>query len=302
MKSIFKMMVVVLSSGSLYAQQVPLTSQYMFNNYLLNPAEAGAVDALSLALSARTQWVGFEGSPKTQFFSAHAKVGEKMGVGGYIYNDKTGPITAQGIQLSYAYHLRLNETAKLSFSLAGLILSNGIYQSELTPEDTDDNAINSLNVNTTSADINFGALYYTKKYKVGIASPQLLQSEIYSNTSESEENKPGRHYYLFGEYNFAIKDKISVIPSALIKYVAEAPIQFDLSARGVYADKYWVGLSYRYNNSMVILAGLTYKDFSFGYSYDYTITDINAHSSGGHELFLSLRMNKSKSVSSKKFD
>jgi type IX secretion system PorP/SprF family membrane protein len=302
MKSIFKIMVVVFCSGSLYAQQVPLTSQYMFNNYLLNPAEAGTVDALSIALSARTQWVGFDGSPRTQFFSAHSKIGDKMGVGGFVYNDKTGPITAQGVQLSYAYHLTINEEAKLSFSLAGLLLSHGIYQSQLTPEDSDDDAITTLNTNSTSADINFGALYYTEKYKVGISSPQLLQSKTYTNTSGSEESQSGRHYYLFGEYNFAIKDKISVIPSTLIKYVEGSPFQFDLSARGVYADKYWVGLSYRYNNSMVVLAGLNCKDFSFGYSYDYTITAMNAKSSGGHEIFLALTINQRKSASSKKFD
>ena len=297
-----RMIALVLFSGSLYAQQIPLTSQYMFNNYLLNPAEAGSTEAISVALSARTQWVGFDGSPKTQFFSAHSKIADKMGVGGFVYNDKTGPITEQGFQLSYAYHLTINEEAKLSFSLAGLLMSYGIFQSELRPENSDDDAINSLNVNSTSADINFGALYYTEKYKVGISSPQLIQSKNYSNSSGSGEGKPGRHFYLFGEYKYALNDEISVIPSTLVKYVAGSPIQFDLSARGMYDNKYWFGLSYRYNNSMVLLAGLNYKDLSFGYSYDYTITDIKTHSSGGHELFISLAINKSKSASSKKFD
>lgn len=302
MKNIFGFLTGLLLVGSISAQQIPLTSQYMFNNYLLNPAEAGTLDYISASLSARAQWTGLEGAPNTQFFSLQSKLGKKMGVGGYIYKDATGPISEQGIQLSYAYHLQVTDDAKLSFSVAAMLFSHDINRAVFRPEEGDDNAINSLKVSAVSPDINFGILYYTEKYRVGISAPQLLQNNIYASITDTNNNNLARHYYLYGEYKFDVNDKIAVVPSTLVKYVSGAPFQFDLSARGIYDEKYWFGLSYRHSNALVVLAGLNYKNLSFGYAYDYTLTDINSHSSGGHEIYLALRMYKKAPVASKKFD
>ena len=274
----------------------------MFNNYLLNPAEAGTVDYTPLSLSARSQWNGLQDSPNTQFFSMHSKIAKKMAVGGYVYRDETGPINEQGIQLSYAYHLTVNEKSKVSFSVAGMLFSHNINRAALKLEDSNDDAVNSLTVNSVSPDINFGILYFTDKYRVGISSPQLLQRDIYSNKLNGETNDLARHYYLFGEYKFEMNEKIDIVPSTLVKYVAGAPVQFDVNAKGVYKKKYWFGLSYRYNNAVAALAGLDFKNLSFGYSYDYTLTDINSYSSGSHEIFLSLKILKKDPVSTKKFD
>ena len=54
------------------AQQDPMYTQYMFNQMVLNPAYTGSKDRFTTMLLYRTQWVGFEGAPKTTTFSAHA--------------------------------------------------------------------------------------------------------------------------------------------------------------------------------------------------------------------------------------
>jgi type IX secretion system PorP/SprF family membrane protein len=302
MKNILRIIVLVCCANFVTAQQVPLTSQYMFNNYLLNPAEAGSVDYISASLSARSQWTGVEEAPNTQFFSIQSKLGKKMGIGGYVYKDETGPINEQGLQLSYSYHLSVTDASKISFSLAGLLFSHDINRAVFRPEEQDDDAINNLKVSSVSPDINFGVLYYTDNYKIGISSPQLLQNKIYASTVDEENNKLARHYYLFGEYKYEVNDKISVVPSTLVKYVSGAPFQVDINARGVYDEKYWFGVSYRYNNAIVALAGINYKNLSFGYAYDYTLTDVSSQTFGGHEIFLSLKIYKKAPVSSKKFD
>tara|TARA_B100000809_G_C15111848_1_gene520908 strand:- start:365 stop:1273 length:909 start_codon:yes stop_codon:yes gene_type:complete len=302
MKNIVKIVVLFFFVTNAFAQQVPITSQYMFNNYLLNPAEAGSVDYIKASISARAQWTGLEGSPKTQFFSMESKLGEKMGIGGYVYKDETGPISEQGIQLSYAYHLKVSDAAKISFSLAGMLFSHDMNKALLQAEEYDDDALNSIKLTSMSPDINFGIMYYTDKYKVGISSPQLLQNKKYASYSDTNNNVLARHYYLHGEYKFNVSDKISVVPSTLVKYVSGAPFQFDINARGVYDEKYWLGVSYRHSNAVVILAGLNYKNLSFGYAYDFTMTDMNSYSNGGHEVFLSLKLFKKATVSSKKFN
>lgn len=291
MKNILKVIVLVCIANTGFSQQIPLTSQYMFNDYLLNPAVAGSEDYLAASLSVRSQWTGLEGAPRTQFFSMHTKLGEKMGVGGYVFNDETGPVSERGIQLSYAYHLSLNDKSKLSFSLAGMLFFHDINRAYLRAEEANDNTLNTMLVRATSPDINFGMMYYTEKLKVGLSSPQLLQNNIYGEKeSGANSNKLARHYYLFAEYEFNVSDKIDVVPSTLVKYVQGAPFQFDINVRGVLNKKYWIGASYRYNNAIAAMVGLNYKKLSFGYAYDYAMTDLKDYSTGGHEIFLSLRL------------
>ncbi|HEY9082769.1 MAG TPA: type IX secretion system membrane protein PorP/SprF [Vicingaceae bacterium] len=293
MKNILKIFITTcFIGGSVYAQQIPLTSQYMFNDYLLNPAVAGSTDSINISLSARAQWTGLEGAPKTQFFSIDSKVGEKMGVGGYVYNDETGPISERGIQLSYAYHLNVSDNAKLAFSLAGIMFFHDINTAQLRPEESGDDALNNMKINAVSPDVNFGMMFYTSKYKVGFSSSQLLENNLYGVTAAADNNlnKLARHYYLFADYKIEASDKITVVPSVLMKYLQGAPVQFDINARVIYDQKFWLGASYRYNNAIVALVGVNYKNFSFGYAYDYTTTEIRDFSTGGHEIFLSLRM------------
>ena len=303
MKNILKVVVFVCLANVVSAQQIPLTTQYMFNEYLLNPAIAGSTEYTEISLSARSQWTGLEGAPRTQFFSAQTKIGKKMGLGGFIYNDETGPIRETGIQLSYAYHLSITDNSKLAFSLGGMFASHYISKASFRPEEGGDDALDNLKINSAVGDINFGILYYTEKYKVGLSSPQILQNKLYAGSSKGDNlSKLARHYNLYGEYNFEINDKIEVVPSVLLKYVQGAPFQFDLNVRGIYLEKYWLGVSYRYNNAIAAMIGMNYKNLSFGYSYDYTLTDINSYSSGGHEIFLSLKVFKKAIASSKKFD
>ena len=49
------------------AQQVSLNSQYLFNEYILNPAAVGSKDYTPVQLNFRKQWTNFPGAPTTQF-------------------------------------------------------------------------------------------------------------------------------------------------------------------------------------------------------------------------------------------
>ena len=57
--------------GSVFAQQDPQYSQYMFNQMAINPGFAGSREALSAAMFLRTQWTGIDGAPKTESFTVN---------------------------------------------------------------------------------------------------------------------------------------------------------------------------------------------------------------------------------------
>ena len=59
---------------NLPAQQMPLFSQYTFNEFLLNPAVAGSEGYTSINLTSRKQWTGIEGAPFTNAVSIQSRI------------------------------------------------------------------------------------------------------------------------------------------------------------------------------------------------------------------------------------
>lgn len=59
-----------------YAQEIPRSTQYIFNNILLNPALSGIDNYTDLKIGLRKQWSGLEGAPSTQYLSLSTAIGE----------------------------------------------------------------------------------------------------------------------------------------------------------------------------------------------------------------------------------
>ena len=110
MKRAASILIVFLICTISYGQQLPIYSQYLYNKYLLNPAVAGSDGYTSVSLTAREQWVGYSGAPRTfsvswqtrmlkksyilkQTNSRHQvyrpKTDGKVGLGGYIFSERT---------------------------------------------------------------------------------------------------------------------------------------------------------------------------------------------------------------------
>jgi len=58
------------------AQQRPHYTQYIMNNYIVNPAIGGIENYVDVKLSARNQWIGNEGAPKTFYATIHGAIGK----------------------------------------------------------------------------------------------------------------------------------------------------------------------------------------------------------------------------------
>jgi hypothetical protein len=99
------------------AQQLPITTQYLFNGLLINPAYAGSRKALTANLTWRQQWAGFEGAPRTQVLSIHSPLPEKkLALGLLLINDRIGVAHETAVTSNYAYRIRLGR-GQLAFGL-----------------------------------------------------------------------------------------------------------------------------------------------------------------------------------------
>jgi type IX secretion system PorP/SprF family membrane protein len=112
----------LLVSVLVFSQSDPKLSIFSYNPLQYNPAYAGAFNGLSVTGIYSSQWVGFEGAPKTIFFSAHSNVIQReIGVGVNITSDKLGPVQENQIVGNFAYNIYLNDEISLNLGLkAGL--------------------------------------------------------------------------------------------------------------------------------------------------------------------------------------
>jgi hypothetical protein len=65
MKKILILTIVLYTSVSSFAQQLPLYSNYFFTPYMYNPALSGKSGDTELSIVHRRQWTGIQGSPET---------------------------------------------------------------------------------------------------------------------------------------------------------------------------------------------------------------------------------------------
>ena len=277
-----------VNSGTLFAQQEQMYSQYMFNMLHINPAYAGNRGASdNITGLYRKQWVGFTGAPTTGTLSWDRRAEDSnIGYGLEIYNDKLGIETTNGMQAFFSYFIPF-ENSFLSFGLSGGVLNYRAAYSESDIIDSNDPQYQA-DVNGWLPTAGFGVLFATDSWYMGFSIPALLHTKI-DVSDYLNENGFGasNHYFLTGGYIFDCSDYIKVKPSALIKAVKGSPIQFDLNTNVWYNDYIGAGISYRINDALVAMFELqVLPQLRIGYSYDYTLTSIKAYSRGTHEVML----------------
>jgi len=280
-----------IAVGAAYAQQDPQYTQYMYNTLVVNPGYTGSTGNLEANLLHRTQWVGIDGAPQTQAFSIHAPVfNEKIGLGLSAVNDKIGPANEVYVDANFSYSIDMGLESKIAFGLkAGARVldidwSKGRYYQEGDP------LLNTNINNKINPAIGAGIYYYTDTYYAGVSVPNFLRADYYDDIQEATVSDR-LHYYVIGGYVFNLSDNLKFKPAVLGKIVSGAPITVDVSANFLLYEKLTLGASYRYDDSVSALAGFQITRGIFvGYSYDYSVTELNKYNDGSHEFVLKFQL------------
>ena len=284
-------------------------SQYMNNNYLLNPAVAGTEDYIDVKLSYRTQWTGIEGAPKTYYASVNSSLGRLRtqskrtlhdwsrsfhAIGGLVYRDETGPIARTALYGSYTYNLALTRSMRLALGV-----SVGMQQFSL-----DGSMLQFYNQSTVVAnqasrvpDATVGLWLYNDNFYAGVSSAQILGNQLdiaYDpGTRLLSPNKLERHYFLTGGVRLPLGEDVSLVPSVLVKYMRPAPVSVDVNAKIKFRDILWVGASYRVNDAFAGMVGINFSPVaSLSYSYDAITSELAGYQSGSHEVLLGQTLKK----------
>lgn len=294
------------------SQQLPLYSQYMMNKFLLNPALAGGEGYTTVNLTAREQWLGLKDAPSTHALSVQTRLlnnnfilrrpsvrrrhyrssrGGNVGLGAYLYNDRNGIFDRTGIQLTYAYHIPMDES-QLSFGVSATAFQFTLNDQLLKLYQQQDQLVNGSDKTLYVPDANFGVYFGTPTYYVGLSAAQLLQSSLKFGSEGGSDFKMLRTYFLTGGYKWDLRNDYEIEPSLLMKTTENFKPQLDINTKVYYQDKYWGGLSYRTGNgggALIFMAGLKVNKFYFGYAFDYTLSNIGRYTYGSHEVMIAAK-------------
>jgi len=306
MKKIIIISLMFIASQSIFGQQDPQYSLYMFNPLGVNPGYAGSREVLSGVLIHRSQWVGLEGAPETQVLSLNTPLKNKnMGVGLQIVNDKIGPRTTQHLSLSYAYRIKLGQ-GKLAFGLRAGLINYNYDWNKIEYKDDEDAIPTTSAENFMKPNFDFGIYYNTKTFYMGFAIDHLNQAKYNllsaSDTVSSVAKQNANFTGTIGKA-FILNDNL-VLKTSLLMRAANASGNIDINGSILIKNKVLFGLTLRSSQAFVLMTEFNItKNLRVGAGYDFDGTEVAKSTSGSFEVFLGYDIGifKSKIVSPRYF-
>jgi len=287
------LLTIMTGSSGLFGQQLPQYTQYMFNDFVINPAIAGVHDFYQIRTNHRFQWVGLLDPPVTNsiaFYGPHANL--DMGYGGYIYNDVTGPTSRTGITGSYAYNIAISGDIRLSMGISASMMQFRVDGTQLNPKDVSDPSILEMVSTTYVPDAGIGVYLYGEEFYVGLSAAQLLNNNLKIFENKNGLNRLKTHINLTGAYRFEVDPDWVLEPSVMIKGTAPKELSFDITAKIEWKKMVWGAVSYRFHEAIGIMVGYSYEEtLFFGYAYDIGITSLRKYNTGTHEIMIGYRFN-----------
>lgn len=211
-----------------------------------------------------------------------------FGVGGMVYNERFGPFSRLGIGISGAIHQTLTPKARLSLGASLGVSQNSLNTSNIRFQDeTDEVAQNVLNNNrVTNPELGLGAMLYTPTYYAGLSAFNLLPSAVLLERTFA----PG--YYATAGYFIKANKQLALVPSVLVRYIADVPMLYDISMRAHYT-MIWGGVAYRSGSELLgAFVGINInKNIDLTYSYDASIL-YSGTSFGTSEITIGYRLAK----------
>lgn len=320
-------LIAVCTAGMSVAQQRPHYTQYILNNYILNPAISGIENYVDVKLSMRNQWVGIPGAPTTFYATIHGPIGKSdfksnatsfdmkgvnprgrqyweeytaspphHGIGLTMMNYRTGYINRFTTYGTYAYHLGIGDKTTLAAGFGAGISGTNIDRSKIELANPIDPAIGSsgADLSTISPELNAGLWLYGAQYFAGISAHQIIPTKVALKDSALYGSTLVPHLFATAGYRMFMTEDWTVLPSVMTRYVQSMPLYVDFNIKFQYQDRLWLGGSYRLQEGYAFMAGVNISQtFNISYSYDINNASylIGPMQKGTHEIVLGFLLN-----------
>jgi type IX secretion system PorP/SprF family membrane protein len=273
-----------------YGQQNKMLTHFIFDKMSINPGATGVgmINTICGTTIYRNQWDRVNGAPNSALFNAEGELSRFFpgGVGLSFYHDAIGFARQNNVVLNYSYHLNLGNGILGIGAGLGLV-SYGMNPTWVTPDQgqaAQEDASLPQGVTEANFDANFGLYYMSHSgWYAGLSTTHIPASDL-----EQLNFTTARHYYAMGgyryKYAFGVKaldlDFNALLRTELVKYSA------DINVRAIWENMFWGGVTYRLEDAIGIMAGIEFKSFQIGYSYDISLNALSTVSRGSHEILL----------------
>ncbi len=285
---------ILLGLQDIYAQQLPNSTQYIFNPYALSPTLAGATGYSEVFLNYRNNWTGINGSPRTFSANGFGNVyKEKMWVGGEILTDNTDLLSVFKANLSYTYKLKVENDQYLFFGVWTTFYQASVNTGGAIGIDPNDPLLqNGSKLNSSDFNAGFGINYNWKNLNIGFSIPSIFGLNTEYNTNTSFNYKVQRQYQFHTSYLHEFNNQWQLQAYGVFQKTGTEPINMEFSIMAIYLKRFWSGMLYRNGGALAInIGGHIYNGFVFNYSYEIGLSGINNGSGGAHEITIGYRFN-----------
>ena len=276
--------IVGLFTYTMFGQQDPQFTHYMFNTMAVNSAYAGSRGHMTITGLHRSQWVGVDGAPRTQTLSIDTPINKNVGLGLSLVNDEIGPSEEFYADLNFSYTIKASETHRLSFGIKG---GMRLFNLDFTKGQSQNPDAIFQNVdNRYFPTVGAGLYLHGEKSYFGVSIPNFFTDQHYDDIQESVAAER-LHFFFIGGLIFDLSENTKLKPAFLVKHVVGSPLIIDLSANFMFYDKFRLGASYRWDDSVSGLVGFqATPGLLIGYAYDYTTTELQKFTTGSHEIMV----------------
>ncbi len=305
----------VAVAGREVSAQDPQFSQFYQAPLYLNPGFTGITPQQRLVLNHRIQWPSLPQAFSTYAFSYDIFVNElRSGFGFLFTTDKMGSAgwRTTTASLMYSYKVKLTEDIVFSPGLSFGYGLNGLDRSKLVLGDgleydglSLDPELNKLG-QQSYFDFGSGFLLYSKRVWLGASFMHMNRPNLsVLNDVSRLAMKTAVHAGIRLSMGGGLKggERASYLtPSAILRMQGKTFSQFDVGLN-YHVDPVSVGIWYRgkpiqrtvintiEQDAFILYLGLYFKSLTIGYSYDFTISELQTASGGAHEISIVYEFN-----------
>lgn len=320
----FLPLLILLAAGFGAAAQDPQFSQYYQAPLYLNPGFTGITPQQRLVLNHRLQWPSLPQAFSTYAFSYDIFVNElRSGFGFLFTTDKMGSAgwRTTTASLLYSYKVKLTENIVFSPGLSFGYGTNGLDRSKLVMGDgleydgiSLDPELNKLG-RQSYFDFGSGFLLYSKKLWLGASFMHMNRPNL---SVLGDVSRLGMKTAIHGGIRLSLSGSLRtrarasyLTPSFIYRMQGNTFTQLDLGLN-YHIDPISVGVWYRgkpfqktvinsvTQDALILYLGLYFKSLTIGYSYDFTISELQTASGGAHEISIVYEFNSRSRKDSKK--
>lgn len=275
------------------AQQTPQYTQFMLNNYGVNPAAAGAFsNKFDLLMGVRRQWVGFANAPSTSFVNITTYFGRRgaglnsrwHAVGFAWQGDRMGQkIKVDDFYGSYTFLMRLSRKGFIAFGMA-----IGARRYGLSIIDVVDPALASKNI-WLYPDFIPGLKIFNSKWTFDVSIKQLYKFDVkQGNNMIGSPIKLPPHFYFSASRKWWPRSHLLVMQSLQVKYNFATLPSIDYSIIA-HLNKYFaVGALYRHFDAIAAIVQYRFEKLVIGVSYEYSIAPYRIGFANTQEMMIGL--------------